>query len=170
MGSLFKYSPKDLTTGNELPGTYSGSGGQFRIAGGYSLFPMKTVFDPIAWVHAGYKSTQYSLPASSDFTGNSQFGSLFVGLGGQIQLQDRFGAQLGLDLGLLRSSTATNLSFGDSSSSTDLCFNVAGTYRYSDVLQFRLLLKLNSQTLDFPGGETVAQKMFSVAPSIMYYF
>ena len=169
--SVFKYNAQDLVSGASLPGNYSGSGNQIRLAGGYSLFPMKTVYDPMAWVHAGYKITDFSLPTgTSDFTADSSFGSLFVGVGGSIHFSSDFGAQLGLDLGLLRSASSTQLGFGDASSSSDISFNVAGTYHLQDQIFLRIILLLSSESMDFGGGQSVSQKMFSISPSIMYYF
>ena len=170
-GMIFKYLPTNLATGDVTGTSQSGSGSQFRIAAGYSLFPMRTVYDSIAWAHLGYKTTHYSLPNdSSNLTGSSSFGSLFLGLGGQVQLGRRLSAELGFDLGILRSATETDLSFGDASASTDLSFHVSGMYHLEDQVFLRLVLKLNSSGMDFPGGQSVTEKSFSISPSLMYYF
>ncbi|MBS1959153.1 MAG: hypothetical protein JST80_06775 [Bdellovibrionales bacterium] len=170
-GMFSKYSPNDLLTGTNQGTKYDASANQIRLAVGYSLFPAKTIFDSIGWVHMGYRATSYSLPASStDYTGASSFGSLFLGVGGEIPIQERFTAQLGLDLGLIRSASQTSPNFGDVASSTDLMFEAAGVYRLQERIFVRLLFKMNSQSMDFVGGETVSQKMFSVNPSVMYYF
>lgn len=170
-GMFASYSPSDLATGSSVGTKYSVSGNQIRLAVGYSLFPAKTIFDSIGWVHMGYRSTNFSMPSSAtDFTGPSSIGSLFLGVGGEIPIRDQFSAQLGLDFGLIRSASQTAPAFGDVASSTDLMFNVAGVYRFEDRLFLRLLIKVNSQSMDFVAGESVSQKMFSIAPSIMYYF
>ncbi len=169
--SLFKYNPKDLVSGAALPGSYSGSGDQFRLAVGYSLFPMKTLYDSMAWVHIGYKSTNFSLPTSnSDYTADSSFTSLFVGIGGSTQFSKDFGAQLDLDIGLIKGADSVNLGFGDASASSDLSFSVSGMYHLQDQLWLRLVVGLSSQSMDFVNGQSVTEKLFSVTPSIMYYF
>lgn len=169
--ALFKYSPKDLVSAQALPGSYSGTGSEIRIAGGYSLFPMKTVYDPMAWVHLGYKSTSLSLPTStSDFTADSSFTSLFIGVGGSLPINEDFGGQVSLDLGVLRGADSVNLGFGDANSSSDLSFSIAGTYHLQDQIFLRLMIKLSSESMDFISGQNVSQKMFSISPAVMYYF
>jgi hypothetical protein len=169
--ATLKYGPKDVASGSSIGTSYSGSSTDFRVAAGYALFPAKTIFDAIGWVHAGYRYTGYSLPNNAtDFTGSSSFGSLFIGMGGDLPVNPWFAVQLGFDLGLLRSSSEDYPNFGDIGSSSDLMFQVGGTYRYNERMFLRLLLKVESQSMDFPAGESVSQKMFSVAPSIMYYF
>ncbi len=171
MGTSFKYGPKSLTTGTSTGASYGGSGSQFRLAVGYSLFPMRTIHDSIAWVHLGYKSTHYSLPAqAADYTGVSDFGSLFIGVGGQVSLQERLGAELGIDLGVLKSASQVSPVFGDASGSNDLGLRIGGTYRLDEQFYARLLIKLSSQSMDFISGQSVSEKMFSIMPSIMYYF
>jgi hypothetical protein len=171
MTGFTKYSPSDLSTGMSTGTSYSGSTTQARVAVGYSLFPARTIFDAIGWVHAGYRYTGYSLPAqATDYTGNSSVGSFFVGVGGEIPLDSRFAAQLGLDLGLIRSASQDSPDFGATSGSSDLMLSVGGTYHLQDQFFLRLLVKLNSESMDFAGGQSVSQKLFSVSPSIMYYF
>ena len=170
-GTAFKYNAKDLSTGTSTGGDYSGSGTNFRLAAGYSFFPMKTIYDSIAWVHLGYKTQSYNLPTNlTDYAGNSSFGSLFIGVGGQAQIDKDLGAELGIDLGVLRSASEDDLGFGDASASTDLAFRLGGTYHLKDQLYVRLLLLFTSQSMDFAGGQSISEKAFSISPSLMYYF
>jgi hypothetical protein len=170
-GTAYKYNAKDLSSGNSTGGDYSGSGSNFRLAVGYALFPMNTVYDSIAWIHAGYKTTSYSLPTNlNDYTGSSSFGSFFIGIGGQAQLEKDIGAEMGIDLGVLRSASEDDLGFGDASASTDLSFRLGGTYRLNNQFYARLLLMFSSQSMDFAGGQSISEKAFSISPSLMYYF
>jgi hypothetical protein len=171
MAGILNYSVKDLSTNAALNRDYSGSSSQMRLAVGYSLFPAKTIFDAIAWIHGGLRYSGYSLPTNTtDSTGGSDFTSIFIGFGGEVPVARGFTAQMNLDLGVLRSASQKSPNFGDPSASTDLMFSVGGTYRLEERVALRLLIKLNSQAMDFIGGQTVSQKMLSVAPSIMYYF
>jgi len=174
MAGIDKYSPKNISTGAETGSGYSGSTNQVRLAVGYSLFPARTIFDAIGWIDAGLRYTGYSLPTDtgtgSNQTGGSSFTSFFLGIGGEVPVNEKIAVQMGLDLGLLRGASQDQPKFGDASASSDLMFSVGGTYRIEDRVFLRLLLKLNSQAMDFPAGESVSQKMFSVAPSLMYYF
>jgi hypothetical protein len=132
---------------------------------------MRTVFDSIAWVHFGYKTTSYSLPTNlTDYSGHSNFGSLFIGVGGQAQIDRELGVELGIDLGVLRSASEDDLGFGDASASTDLSFKLGGTYHLKDQFYARLLLYFTSQSMDFAGGQSISEKAFSISPSLMYYF
>jgi hypothetical protein len=169
--TIFKYGPKDLATDTSTGLSYSGSGNDFRLAVGYALYPMKTVYDTIGWVDLGFKTTHYSLPtALTDYSADSYFGSFFLGLGGQITLEHELGAEMGLDLGLLRGASTGDLGFGDASASTDLSFHVSGIYHLDQQFFVRLLIRLNSQSMDFAGGESISEKSFSISPSLMYYF
>ncbi len=169
-GSFYKYTPRDLTTGSALSTSYNGSHSQVRLALGYSLFPMKNLFDPVAWVHAGYKSSSYTLTKSSDLTANSDFQSLIIGVGGSFPVYNRFSAQMDLDLGLIHSASSKDLAYGDATASSDLNFRLGGTYQLDPHFFFRVIFNISSQSMDFVSGQTVSQKMFSLSPSIMYYF
>jgi hypothetical protein len=167
----FKYSPKDLASGNAIGSNYSGSGSDFRLAVGYSFFPMNTVFDSIAWAVVGYKSTSYSISTqTTDYVGDSSFGSLFIGIGGQVAFDENFSGELGIDLGVLKSASSADFGFGDASASTDLSFRIAGIYHLDSQWFLRLQIRLNSESMDFAGGQSISEKNFSVSPSIMYYF
>jgi hypothetical protein len=165
------YAPTDLSTGADIGTTYDLTGSRFRLALGYALMPAKTIFDSIGWLHAGYRSSSYSLGTSAtDFTGPSSINSFFIGVGGEFPVDKKFAAQIGLDIGLLRSASQTAPNFGDAASSADLMFQLGGTYRFQDNIFFRLSMRLNSQSIEFSSGQSVSQKMFSICPSVMYYF
>lgn len=170
-GALLKYSPVNLATDSETGTNYSGTGSQVRIALGYALFPAKTIFDTIGWVHMGYRSTSYTLPSlSTDFTGSSSFGSLFLGVGGEVPFKDILTIQLGLDLGLLKSADNVFPEYGDPASTTDLMFQFGAAYHLNERLNVRLMFKISSQSMDFTNGESISQKVLSVGPSVLYYF
>ena len=170
-GTLLKYNPTDLSTSATTGTSYSGTGSQFRIAAGYALFPAKTIFDTIGWVHAGYHSTSYTLPSqSTDFTGSSSFGSFFIGLGGEVPYKNILTFHLSFDLGLLKTASNTFPVYGDPASSTDLLFQFGAAYHLNDRFDARLIFKINSESMDFVTGESISQKVLSVGPSILYYF
>jgi len=75
-----------------------------------------------------------------------------------------------LDLGLIRSASSKDLAFGDATASSDLNFRLGGTYQLDPHFFFRVIFNISSQSMDFVSGQTVSQKMFSLSPSIMYYF
>ena len=173
--SFYKYAPTDLSNGSKLSTSYSGTASQIRLAAGYAFFPSKTVFDPTAWVHFGYRTTSYSLSTqATDFVASSKVGGIFVGLGGEVPVNQDLTAQLGLDLGILRSAASeqlqNQLSVGDPSGSSDLMFSFGAAYHLQSEFFLRLILKVNSQSMDFTDGSSLSQKTFSVSPSIMYYF
>jgi hypothetical protein len=82
----------------------------------------------------------------------------------------RLFAQLDLDLGIFRTADAMDLGFGDASASSDLNFRLSGIYRMDTHFFFRVMLNINSQSMDFTAGQSLSQKSFSLSPSLMYYF
>jgi hypothetical protein len=168
--SLFKYAPTDLSSGSGIGSSYSGSHTRVRGALGYSLLPMKNLFDPVAWVHAGYKSRSQSLPVSTDLTAGSSFDSVFVGVGGSFPVTRNLSAQMDLDLGILRTASSPDLGFGDATASSDLNFRLSGNLRLDEHFFLRVMFNLSALSMDFGGGESSSQKMFSLSPSLMYYF
>ncbi len=170
-GALFKYTPTDLGTGTEQSNSYNGTETHFRVALGYSLVPMKSVFDPIAWIHLGYRYNQTSFATNvSDFVASTTLGSVILGVGGEFPVFREWSAQLGMDLGVIRSGTAIDLDLGDASPTSDLTLRGSILYRVSEQLTFRTQIILHSENLSFPNGESITQKLFTVSPSIMYYF
>ena len=171
MSSLYSYAPKDLATQIAIGTKYSGSATQLRIATGYALYKANSVFDPIGWVLVGYRNTNYSLATNAaDYTGGSSMGSLFLGLGGELPVRDLFTAQVGFDIGLIKSHSQDNPNFGSATSVSDLAFYLGGVVQHSERIFLRLLFKLNAQSAEFATGESVSQKMISLSPSILYYF
>lgn len=170
-GTTGSYSPTNLSTGAEIGSSYDVTASRFRLALGYALIPAKTIFDSTGWVHFGYRSNSFSLGASSvDLSGPSSINSFFVGVGGEFPINQQFAAQLGLDIGLLRSASQSFPDYGSTAGTSDLMFQFGGTYRFESNIFFRLNFKINSQSMDFVSGDTVSQKMFSICPSVMYYF
>jgi hypothetical protein len=170
-GAVFNYTPTDLSTGVAQSNSYNGTETHLRLAFGYSLFPMKSVFDPIAWIHLGYRYNQTSFATNpSDFVASTSLGSVILGVGGEFPVFRKWSAQLGMDLGVIRSGTAVDLGFGDASPTSDLTLRGSILYRWNDRLTLRTQIMLHSENLGFPNGESITQKLFSVSPSIMYYF
>ena len=171
-GSILSYTPTHLDTGAKQATSYSGNRTMGRFALGYSLIPMKTVFDPIAWVHAGYHFETISMTTVlTDYVATSSISSVFVGVGGEFPISERFLAQIGMDLGIIRDGTVSALtSFGAATATSDLTIRVAGAYKLNERFFFRTNLSLHSEGFTFAGNQSLTQKLFSITPSLMYYF
>jgi hypothetical protein len=170
-GSIFSYSPTVLNTGASIDASYSGTNVRSRLALGYSFFPMKSVFEPLLWAHFGYSYQSMSLGNSpSHLLAESTLGSVFVGIGGEFPMMNRWIAHFGMDLGIFRSGSSDKLSFGAATATSDLTFRAGMSTRLQDRLYLKFQAMLHSQGLSFNGGQTVTQKLFSVTPSLMYYF
>jgi hypothetical protein len=132
---------------------------------------MKSVFEPLLWAHFGYSYQSMSLGNSpSHLLAESTLGSVFVGIGGEFPMMNRWIAHFGMDLGIFRSGSSDKLSFGAATATSDLTFRAGMSTRLQDRLYLKFQAMLHSQGLSFNGGQTVTQKLFSVTPSLMYYF
>lgn len=169
--SAFSYSPTVLTTGSSIDASYSGTNVRTRLALGYSFYPMKSLFEPLLWAHFGYSYQSMSLGNSpTHLLAESSLGSVFVGIGGEFPMLNRWTAHFGMDLGVFRSGASDKLSFGAATATSDLTLKAGLSTRLNERFFVKLQAMLHSQGLSFTGGQTVNQKLFSVTPSLMYYF
>jgi len=169
------YGQRDTVTGSLT--TASASGGvsmatfNFRINAGYSYLVTGDFFGPKGWFKLGYQSTSYSLPISAtELTGPMTFGSLFVGVGGDLPIRGPFGVQMDFNYGIIRSVTQTGFTVGDVASSHDVEFLLAGYYRYTSKLSVRFGFNLVAAGVDYSNGISATQKIITITPAILYYF
>ncbi len=152
-------------------GGSTGGATMIRLASGYSFKPTKSVFDSTGWAHFGYKVTSISLTSSPTTQSvPSTFSDLFIGAGGEFPLYDKFTAQVSFDIGMFKSAAADDLGLGSPSSSSDISLTGGVTYHLQDQLFLRVLIEFNALGMDFQTGQSYSQKMFSLTPSVMYYF
>jgi len=171
-GSILGYTPTALNTGTKQATGYSGNRTMGRFALGYSLLPMKTLYDPVAWVHAGYHFDTISMTTVlADYVATSSLSSVFVGVGGNFPVYGNLMGEIGMDLGLFCSGSVDAITaFGTANSASDLTVRLGGSWRMSERFFFRTLLSLHSEGFGFSGNRTLTQKVFSILPSVMYYF
>lgn len=165
------YSQKDSVTGAES--TINGSLSLFslRTAIGYTYFTTPDFFGPKGWAKLGFRSTSYSMTANAaDFVGPSSFKGLYLGIGGELPVRERFGALMNLDFGVLTSASASTLSaLGNIAGATDVNFQLGGYYRHTPRMTFRVVVDVTSSGADFSDGN-MNQRIISVVPSVLMYF
>jgi hypothetical protein len=171
----FGFSQADLNGGSPLEGL-SGGFTQVRVNVGHSFFITGDFFGPRAWLKAGYRSTAYDLAYTpAEFLGPVTFGSLFLGVGGDLPIRDGFGGTVSLDFGVLPSATETNVVTGTGvgQSVTDVSFFVGGYYRWTPRLTIRAGLEVFAHSANFLGSTSssaLSQRVVTFAPSLLYYF
>jgi hypothetical protein len=138
---------------------------------------MKSLFEPLLWAHVGYSYQSNGFTTTSThLLAGSSLGSVFVGIGGEFPMLNQWIAHFGMDLGVLRSGTAERLSLGAATATSDLTFRAGVSTRLKDRLFLKIQAMLHSEGYSFSGsggqagGQTLNQKLFSVTPSLMYYF
>jgi hypothetical protein len=142
------------------------------LAVGYSYSVTGDFFGPKGWLKLGYRSTSYNLPSdAAESIGPISFHSLFFGLGGDLPVRNGWGAILNFDLGIANGADeGTGFSNGGVASATDVDFLIGGYYHYSNRMTFRVGFDVHDNGADFDNGNSLSQKVISIAPAIIYYF
>lgn len=169
---MFGYSQQDIQTGQD---SQYGNGGssttRFAIDVGYSYLVTGEFWGPKAFAKLGYRRNSFNLPNSSaGGTGSIAWGSMFLGLGGDLPLYDYWGAQLNLDLGLFRSVSQSENSAGSVTGDSDVGFYVGGYYHFAPRIVLKFGLQFDAYGADFDSGVSIAHRIISVRPAIQYYF
>lgn len=167
------YQQKNSTTGTEtLVSSQSASAMMMRLAGGYQTYLDGTFFGPKAWVVGGYHRNSYKFPyLAAEALGSTAFGSLFIGLGGDLPITQGFGALFNFDIGLIKSASETDLvNNGSNQGITDVGFFVGGYYRFADRLSAKLGLDYIVNSTSFEDTTAYTNKIISFGPSVSYYF
>ncbi|MDR3606285.1 MAG: hypothetical protein P4M08_02770 [Oligoflexia bacterium] len=143
----------------------------FVLDGGYSYLINDDVMGPKAWVKLGYRSNSYSLPDSSaNNIAAISFKSLFLGLGGDVPIQDGWGATADLGIGLFKGESEDSNFSGNATSVSDVSFTLGGYYRYTPRITFRAMLDMQFNGADFDSQRTLSQKVITFSPALVYYF
>lgn len=143
----------------------------FRLNFGYSYLITGDFFGPKGWIKLGYQNTSYSLPISvTDGTGPTVFGSLFVGLGGDLPIRHPFGATLDFAYRIITGVGQTGFTVGDQTSNADVEFMLGGYYRITNRLTARVGFEIHAAGVDYSNGVSISQKTITLSPALLYYF
>jgi hypothetical protein len=172
--SFWSLSQHSSQTGVDTPvsqnGGVSGSLFTMRLGFGYSYLLTGNVLGPKGWIKAGYKSSSYNLPVdTSELTGPTSVTSFYMGLGGELPIQKKFGLQANFNFRLLSSASQQGLN-SDTSGSSDVDFFVGGYYWLSKKLSVRGGLEINATNIDLENAGSLSQKTVTIAPALLYYF
>ena len=148
----------------------NGSIMNFQMAGAYAFWLTPSFHGPKIITRLGYRTLNFSLPSSaSNFTGETSFGSVFIGVGGELPIRDHFGAVMRLDLGLIKSGTQSGFVAGDTTGVTDVSFTVGGYYRWKQRLVIQVGFEVYENGLDLGSTSNVSHQSVLFVPSLLYY-
>jgi hypothetical protein len=174
--AFWPYSQQDLKTNadSELSGA-TGGGLSYKADFGYTYLVSGEFFGPRGWIKVGYMSVSYDLAQDSDnLISPTVFRSVFLGIGGDLPIRDRFGALLNLDFGLFtfgkETTTPAGALSGDFNSASGIQFFAGGYYRLNNRMTIRAGIGLTSHSVEFSKGASLSQKMITFAPALIYYF
>jgi len=137
---------------------------------GYTYFLTGDIFGPHGWVKGGFRSTDFTLPVSAtDFTSPTSFKSGFIGIGGELPVANRWGAELNLDFGFLTLGSETGAISGTVTGGSSVSFNVGAYYRFLPRITFRLNVGVLADTMSFTANQ-LSQNSTSIVPSVVFYF
>ena len=172
--SFWNFMQKDNAT--NTPTLFSQSGGvgasafSFKLNIAYSYLLNGDFFGPRGWLKLGYKNTSYQLPISlTENTGPISYGSVFVGIGGDYPIRGNWGVLAEFNIRLFTSVSKTWFDMPVSGSS-DVDLRVGAYYRFTPHISLRTTFEMASQGVDFEGGSVLTQKLFTITPSLLYYF
>ena len=168
------YSQEDITSGSGTGTEEGGTGGNyFKIQAslGYRFFLNDDDWGPQGYARLGYRSISYNLvDQSAILLGPSTFTSLFIGIGGDLPIRGRFGAQLMMDLGLIKSVTETGFSSGGSTGVFDISFYVGGYYKMAPNMIIRVGFDIQANKADFGSSASFSHRVLTFNPQLLYYF
>ncbi len=173
-GSFWNFTQQDDATGTQSPvsqnGGVSGSLSAFKIDVGYSYLITGIFSGPKCWAKLGYKSNSFNLPSSiTENTGPVSLSTVFLGVGGELPIREKWGAFTDLSFKLLSSMNQSLLA--DSMSGTsDTEFTLGASYKISPRMNFRAGVNIITNSASFSNAENLSQKMVTFTPSLLYYF
>lgn len=169
---FFGYSQTNQLNGVEETGVSgSGSGFHFDFSGGYNIHFSDNFFGPKAFFKLGYRSFSYNLPDSALFaTSSTSYKSFYIGIGGNIPIQDLYGAYAELNFGLLRGMSDTFFLNSSPGSTSDIQVLAGGYYWIKPRIAIRGGINLNFNGADFSGGSSVQHNVTSFTLKGLYYF
>ncbi|HUP55901.1 MAG TPA: hypothetical protein VM598_00510 [Bdellovibrionota bacterium] len=147
---------------------------QIKVAAGYNYLGRPDLFDPKGWVKIGYRSNNYSLPATSTASGDLlnpiTFNSAFLGMGADLPIRSGWSVLANLDFGIFNSASERGAIPQSADSATDVTFFVGVQYRYRNRISLRGGIEVISNGADLAGGATLSHRIVSFSPTIVYFF
>jgi hypothetical protein len=168
--ALWRYSQKDIASGNTTLSEISGSASDLSVASGYSFIVGSSPFGPKAWAKLGYHRIAYTLPIlANENLAPATFKSLYLGIGGELPLRSNLSAMMDLRFGFLPSGEETGGKSGSVKSASDVQFFLGASYRYNAWMTFRGGIEIMANTANF-ASSSLSEKIITFAPSFLYYF
>ena len=169
--AYYNYSQRWIGSGTTTPyGTVDGGVTKIGAAAGYQLLFSNQIFGPKAFARLGYHYKDFTLPVSTaEWTGESTYSSVFLGLGGDMPLNELWAIQLKMDFGIAKSSSDKIL--GDApTANNDFGLNLAALWHYKPRLAFRFAFDLQMAGADYIESKSLTHRTITFAPSLLYFF
>ncbi len=164
------YSYSQALNGGSSASIGNGSITRVDLSMAYAFWLGRDFYGPKITTKFGYHKTSYGIPSSStNFTGGTNVGSVYFGLGGELPLRGRYGILMNLELGLINSGQQLGFSAGSATNVTDVNFFIGGYYRWKKRMHIRVGLEVFSQGIEFSSTSEVTQRSVIFAPSLLYY-
>jgi hypothetical protein len=144
---------------------------QIRLAGGWFYHVTPNFFGPKGWLKIGYQGTSYGLPynAAARTTGVS-FSGLFLGIGGDLPIRTDWGVILDADFGIFGNGTEDAGLNGTESGTTAVDFFAGGYVWLEPKMKFQFGFDYKAHSLGFVSGASIDFRVFTVSPSLLFYF
>lgn len=165
------FSQEDVKTGYSVSGTTgSGTATVFELGMGYYYHLDQSFFGPKGWVKLGYHSRHYSLARdTSTYTSATTYSGMFIGVGGDLPFQEKWGAYFTFDFGLFKGVDDDIVTSG-AASVTDFSVFLGGYYRFSEKVMIRSGLDVQANGADFDGGKGLTHKIIGLTGKLLYFF
>jgi hypothetical protein len=168
------FSQKDAASGTLT--TVSANGGvgasvfSTKLNFGYTYLATGDFFGPKGWLKLGYKTNALSLPSSlTEGTGPTTFGSVFLGIGGDVPIRGKWGVQADFNYRVF-SSVSQSWVGGEANSSSDFQLQLGSYYRLTHRVNVLAQLIIQASGAEFSNGASLNQNVITFGPSLMYYF
>lgn len=169
---MSSFTNNDLVTRNPTEeGSVFSSLFTSRFDAGYTYYATPDFFGPKGWVKLGYQTAAYSFPLlENEFLGYATFKGLFLGVGGDLPIRNRYGALLSLDFGISPTAKFEGLGTNSKGSANAINFYLGGYYRLDPRMTVRVGADVLAHTLDFENGPNLTHRTITFGPALLFYF
>ncbi|HTL11408.1 MAG TPA: hypothetical protein VL588_02905 [Bdellovibrionota bacterium] len=168
----FSSDQKDLSpTAGANPVSTGATVFSWHGALGYTYLLSDDFYGPKGWAKLGFLSSSTDMASSTtNLTGGTSIGGLYVGVGGDLPIRGGWGVTLGLDIGIFNGGTLTGFTTGGADGVTSVRFNIGASYLLGPRLAVKGLIRVQTQSADFGSDSSVSHRVIDFTPTLVYFF